>query len=74
MTRAVRLLCEVLCGEGVGRIEVRTHPDNLASQHLAARAGFQQEGVERRSIWLHGERQDAIVWSLLPGDLPPGGV
>jgi RimJ/RimL family protein N-acetyltransferase len=70
MTRAVRLLCDWLLEEGVGRIELRTHPDNEASQKLAQRAGFRREGLERRSIWLHGERQDAIVWSLLPSDSP----
>ena len=68
MTRAVRLLCDWLLEEGVGRIELRTHPGNEASQRLAERAGFQREGIERKSIWLHGERQDAIVWSLLPED------
>jgi RimJ/RimL family protein N-acetyltransferase len=68
MTRAVRLLCDWLFAEGVGRLEVRTHPDNLASQKLAERAGFRREGVERKSIWLHSERQDAIVWSLLSDD------
>ena len=68
MTRAVRLLCDWLLEEGVGRIELRTHPDNEASQKLAQRAGFRREGLERKSIWLHGERVDAIVWSLLPGD------
>jgi ribosomal-protein-alanine N-acetyltransferase len=68
MTRAVRLLCDWLLEEGVGRIELRTHPDNEASQRLAQRAGFQREGLERASIWLHGKRVDAIVWSLLPTD------
>ena len=68
MTRAVRLLCEWLLEEGVGRIELRTHPDNEASQRLAHRAGFQREGLERKSIWLHGKRVDAIVWSLLQTD------
>jgi RimJ/RimL family protein N-acetyltransferase len=68
MTRAVRLLCDWLFEEGVGRIELRTHPKNLASQKLAQRAGFTREGLERKSIWLHNERQDAIVWSLLPTD------
>jgi RimJ/RimL family protein N-acetyltransferase len=68
MTRAVRLLCDWLLEEGVGRIELRTHPDNEPSQELARRAGFRREGLERKSIWLHGERQDAIVWSLLPTD------
>ncbi len=68
MTHAVRLLCDWLFREGVGRLELRTHPDNEPSQRLAERAGFQREGLERRSIWLHGRRQDAIVWSLLPDD------
>jgi RimJ/RimL family protein N-acetyltransferase len=68
MTRAVRLLCDWLLEESVGRIELRTHPDNEASQKLAERAGFRREGLERKSIWLHRERQDAIVWSLLPTD------
>lgn len=68
MTRAVTLLVDWLFEEGVGRIEVRTHPDNVASQRLAARVGFQREGLERKSIWLHDGRQDAILWSLLPDD------
>jgi RimJ/RimL family protein N-acetyltransferase len=68
MTRAVRLLCDWLLEQGVGRIELRTHPDNEASQKLAQRVGFAREGLERKSIWLHGERVDAIVWSLLPTD------
>jgi RimJ/RimL family protein N-acetyltransferase len=52
----------------VGRLEVRTHPENEASQRLAERCGFRQEGRERKSIWLHGRRCDALVWSLLPED------
>jgi RimJ/RimL family protein N-acetyltransferase len=68
MTRAVRLVCGWLLDEGVGRIELRTHPDNEPSQRLAERCGFHEEGRERKSIWLHGRRADAIVWSLLPED------
>jgi RimJ/RimL family protein N-acetyltransferase len=68
MTRSVRLVCDWLFREGVGRLELRTHPDNEPSQRLAERCGFQREGRERRSIWLHGQRSDAILWSLLPGD------
>lgn len=71
MTHAVRLLCQWLFEQGVGRIEVRTHPGNDPSQRLAQRVGFQREGRERRSIWLHGRREDAIVWSLLPDDPRP---
>ena len=68
MTRGVRLLCDWLFAEGVGRIEIRTHPANDASQRLAERCGFQREGLERRSIWLHNRREDAVLWSLLPDD------
>jgi RimJ/RimL family protein N-acetyltransferase len=68
MTRAVGLIAKWLFEQDVGRIELRTHPDNVASQRLAARCGFQREGVERKSIWLHGRRVDAVVWSLLPED------
>ncbi|MGZ4292030.1 MAG: GNAT family N-acetyltransferase [Gaiellaceae bacterium] len=68
ITRAVRLVCDWLFSAGVGRLEVRTHPDNEPSQRVAERCGFQREGRERQSIWLHGRRADAILWSLLPGD------
>jgi RimJ/RimL family protein N-acetyltransferase len=66
--RAVLLVCDWLFEQGVQRIEIRTHPDNTDSQRLAERLGFQREGRERRSIWLHGRRCDALVWSLLPED------
>jgi len=68
MTRAVTLLCDALLDEGVERLELRTHPGNEPSQQLAVRCGFQREGMERKSIWLHGRRADAIVWSRLPED------
>ena len=68
MSRAVRLACDAFFADGVGRIELRTHPDNEASQRLAERCGFTREGRERNSIWLHGRREDALVWSLLPDD------
>ena len=68
MSTAVRALCDALFATGVGRLELRTHPDNEPSQRLAERCGFRREGRERRSIWLHGKREDAYVWSLLPDD------
>jgi RimJ/RimL family protein N-acetyltransferase len=68
MSQAVRVLCDALFAQGVGRLEVRTHPVNIDSQRVARSVGFVREGVERSSIWLHGRREDAIVWSLLPDD------
>jgi RimJ/RimL family protein N-acetyltransferase len=70
VTRAVSMVCDALLEAGVGRLEVRTHTANTASQRLAERCGFTREGTERRSIWLHGRRADAIVWSRLPEDRP----
>ena len=68
ITRAVTLLCDTLFDQGVERLELRTHPENEDSQRVAERCGFQREGTERKSIWLHGQRVDAIVWSRLPED------
>jgi RimJ/RimL family protein N-acetyltransferase len=68
VTRAGRLVCDWLFAQGVERIELRTHPENLGSQRVAERLGFVREGRERRSIVLHGERCDALVFSLLPDD------
>jgi RimJ/RimL family protein N-acetyltransferase len=71
ITRAVVVLSDWLLEEGVGRLEIRTHPDNAASQRVAERAGFTREGRERSSIWLHGARADALLWSRLPADPRP---
>ena len=65
MTRAVRVLCDWLLEEGVGRIELRTHPDNEASQRLAERAGFQREGLLRNWGRVGGEYRDMYIYSLL---------
>jgi RimJ/RimL family protein N-acetyltransferase len=68
MTRAARLVVDWAFAGGARRLEIRAHPDNAESQRFAERLGFVREGRERRSIWLHGERCDAIVYSLLPED------
>ena len=67
---ALRLLCAYGFSEvGLARIQLRTDPDNVASQRVAEKAGFQREGVLRSSL-LHpdGRRRDMIMWSLLPED------
>jgi RimJ/RimL family protein N-acetyltransferase len=55
---------------GLGRVELVTDPDNIASQRVAEKAGFIREGV-LRSILLNrdGTRRDGVMFSLLPGDL-----
>jgi RimJ/RimL family protein N-acetyltransferase len=55
---------------GLGRVELVTDPENIASQHVAEKAGFQREGV-LRSVLLNrdGTRRDGVMFSLLPGEL-----
>jgi RimJ/RimL family protein N-acetyltransferase len=71
VTRALRLLCRYGFEElELGRLELITDPDNLASQRVAEKVGFQREGVLRSHL-LHpdGRRRDSIMFSLLPGEL-----
>jgi RimJ/RimL family protein N-acetyltransferase len=70
-TRALRLLSRhALDKLGVQRLELITDPDNIASQRVAEKVGFQREGVMRSHL-LHpdGRRRDSVMFSLLPGEL-----
>jgi RimJ/RimL family protein N-acetyltransferase len=50
----------------LGRIEITTHPDNIASQRVAERAGFTREAVLRSYILTRDGRHDAIMFSRVP--------
>lgn len=56
---------------GLARLSLTTDPENVASQRVAERCGFQREGYLRsHMLVLHnGERRDSLVWGLLPGEL-----
>jgi RimJ/RimL family protein N-acetyltransferase len=72
-THALRLLCGYAFNElGLERLDLMTDPDNLASQRVAQRVGFQYEGVLRAHV-IHrdGRRRDSMMFSLLPGELVP---
>lgn len=75
MTRALRRVCRYALDDiAVDRIEMTADRDNIASHRVAEKAGFQREGV-MRSKFAHpdGYRIDAMMFSLLPGELiePP---
>jgi RimJ/RimL family protein N-acetyltransferase len=53
----------------LARIEWLAAVGNEASRKVAERAGFTQEGTLRARIAHRGERRDAWIASLLPGDL-----
>jgi RimJ/RimL family protein N-acetyltransferase len=70
-TRALRRLCRHALDElGFERLELVADPDNLASQRVAEKAGFQREGVLRSHLrHPDGRRRDSVMFSLLPGEL-----
>jgi RimJ/RimL family protein N-acetyltransferase len=70
-TRALGLLAGWAFQElDLGRLELVTDPDNRASQRVAEKAGFRREGVLRAYlIDRDGSFRDAVMFSLLPGDL-----
>lgn len=55
---------------GLTRIEILVATANLTSQRVAEKAGATREGVLRNRNLVHGKLQDAVMYSLIPGDLP----
>ena len=70
-TRTVALIAGWVFELGVGRLQARTSLENVASERVLERVGFQREGVARSGFMLHVSREwvDTTMWSLLPGDL-----
>ena len=70
-TRALRLLA----GHALEELELQsvqlvTDPENLASQRVAEKVGFQREGVMRAHLrHPDGRIRDSVMFSLLPGEL-----
>jgi RimJ/RimL family protein N-acetyltransferase len=56
---------------GFYRLEILVPSNNAASQRVAQKAGARHEGVLRNRLVLSGGLQDAILFSLVPGDLTP---
>jgi RimJ/RimL family protein N-acetyltransferase len=70
-TTALRLVSRWALGSlGLERLELLTDPQNRASQRVAERAGYVREGTLRSYQPFKGRRMDAVVFSLLPADLP----
>ena len=70
-TAALRALSRWAIEElGLGRVELATDLDNIASQRVAEKAGFQREGVLRAMLPTRdGPRRDGVMFSLRPGEL-----
>jgi [ribosomal protein S5]-alanine N-acetyltransferase len=69
-SRAVALLARwALADAAIARIEALVEPENIASQRVLQRVGFRREGHLRSYLVFNERRADALIYSLLPGDL-----
>ena len=69
-SKATRLVAGFGFAElGLQRIEIIAAVSNIPSQRVAEKAGAVRECVARQRLLIHGERLDAVVFSLLPEDL-----
>jgi RimJ/RimL family protein N-acetyltransferase len=69
-TRMLRLVSRWALAElPLDRVQLITDVENPASMRVAERAGFTREGVLRQWYDLRGQHRDAVMFSLLPGDL-----
>ena len=65
-TEAVRLLTAYLFARRrIERLQLNIHPDNVASQRVAEKAGYTLEGLMRKCWFNHGKFHDLQIWSML---------
>lgn len=66
----------VFADHDVVRAHLLTHPNNEASQRVAARSGYQREGILRAWEPIKDAQPDVVMWSRLatdpnPSEMPP---
>ncbi|MFB7978906.1 GNAT family N-acetyltransferase [Streptomyces vinaceus] len=71
-TAAVEEVCRIARDEiGLHRVEAGTLVDNLASQRVLAKAGFERYGLAPRYLHIDGAWRDHILFQRLLHDDPP---
>lgn len=51
------------------RLGAETDLENIGSQRVLEKSGFQKEGVLRKYMFIKGKSRDVVIYSLLPSDL-----
>ena len=65
-TEAVKLIVDYLfLSKTLVRIQAETNPRNIASQRVLEKAGFTREGLVRKSIFIRGQWEDGLLYSIL---------
>ncbi|MFF1644754.1 GNAT family N-acetyltransferase [Streptomyces sp. NPDC058240] len=73
-TTAVQRICEVARdGLRLHRVEAGTMVDNVASQRVLAKCGFEQYGTAPRYLHINGEWRDHFLFQRILHDGPPTG-
>lgn len=69
-SEAARLVVQWALAElKLQRIEIVTDLENRGSQRVAEKLGAMREGIARRRLRVNGQSRDAVVYSVLPGEL-----
>ncbi|GAA2386421.1 GNAT family protein [Dactylosporangium salmoneum] len=72
MSAAVGAACAVAEAElGLHRVEASTLPDNIASQRVLDKNGFERFGRARNYLYLNGQWQEAVLYQRILHDRPP---
>jgi RimJ/RimL family protein N-acetyltransferase len=72
MSESVSLLVAYLFGtQHIDRIQATTLPDNVASQKVLERCGFQFEGVMRQALFHQGRSQDLRLYAIVRDNARP---
>jgi len=73
-TAATRLLARFALEQlRLNRLEIVVPTGNKASLRVAQKAGASLEGILRHRLILNGKPHDAMLYSIIPGDLDPSG-
>ncbi|XP_068333853.1 uncharacterized protein [Pyrus communis] len=69
-TQAVKLVADAIFKEWphLDRLEALVDVDNVGSQRVLEKVGFQREGVLRKYFILKGRSRDMVIFSLLSTD------
>ena len=65
-TEAVKIMVDYLfLSKDIVRIQARTNQQNVASQRVLEKAGFEREGTMRKSNFSRGKWIDMLIYSIL---------
>lgn len=68
-TEAVKLLLEYGFNNiGIERISANTLKQNIPAQHLLKKLNFKLEGIEKKAVYLGGEKCDRLNYAILIED------